>query len=124
MKTVYKFQWDCGRQGEVEGLFISNPETVERAIGETVYFGEILGKHSEIYGDLEAKDLKVVSVDEAVIAFIEEHGPFGHNPLHAINIDCEKCDTLIEEAFSTYGQKIIDECNDCDCPHKQGAVAE
>ena len=50
---LWKFHWDCGRAGDVEGLFIATEEEVENLIGSEVYFGEILGKHSEVYGTVE-----------------------------------------------------------------------
>ena len=53
MKKLYKFYWDCGRQGDIESIFIATEKDIKANIGEEVYFGEILGKHSEIYGILE-----------------------------------------------------------------------
>ena len=59
MKAIYEFFWDCGRQGDVTGLFVCDKEKVESFIGKEVYFGEILGKHSEVYGSLDKKDLTI-----------------------------------------------------------------
>lgn len=89
MKKLYRFYWDCRRMGDVRGLFVADEADVEAAIGKHVYFGEILGKHSEICGTLDRKDLEVVTDDQD---FIEKFVRFGcsgsgYNPL-----------TYIEEA--------------------------
>lgn len=82
MKTLYKFYWDCGRQGYLEGLFVAESEAVEKAIGKDVYFGEKLGKHSEIYGPLEEKDLTILTTDLEFIEKFEALGcGSGYNPL-------------------------------------------
>ncbi len=57
---LYSFEWDCGRMGFVEGLFVATEEEIKDAIDKEVYFGEILGKHSEVYGTLEQGDLKAI----------------------------------------------------------------
>lgn len=81
-KGVYKLYFDCGRQGSVEGVFISTPEEIKSAIGKTVYFGEVLGKHSEISGTLEEKDIQLVTQDPKAIQVIEDCNlTTGFNPL-------------------------------------------
>ena len=85
MKKLYRFEWDVGRMGMVEGLFISEEEVVDRIIGNRIYFGEILGKHSEVYGTLDKEDLTVLSEDQEFIAkMIEVFDGLnicGYNPL-------------------------------------------
>jgi hypothetical protein len=72
MKALYDFHWDCGRMGDVEGLFVADKETVQKYIGKDVYFGEILGKHSEVYGILGQEDLTIVSEDQDKIEWLVE----------------------------------------------------
>lgn len=82
MKKLYKFKWDCGRQGDVEGVFVAEEEGVRDAIGKDICFGEILGKHSDIVGTLEKRDIQILSED---CRFIEQFskivGKIGYNPL-------------------------------------------
>jgi hypothetical protein len=87
MKKLYKFYWDCGRQGDISGLFISDDKTISDNIGKNVYFGEVLGKHSEIFGYLEPKDLEEISQDQEFIKSFESivGKSFGYNPLANIN---------------------------------------
>lgn len=63
----YSFYWDCGRQGCVEGVFITRTKYVDKAIGKNVYFGEILGKHSDVYGTLDKGDLTLKTDDQDFI---------------------------------------------------------
>jgi hypothetical protein len=80
--TLYKFYWDCGRQGNLEGVFLATPEDIEYAIGKRIYFGEALGKHSEIFGTLERADITFVSDDPKVIKIIQDNDLcIGWNPL-------------------------------------------
>ena len=72
MKKLYSFCWECGRMGDLEGLFIAEENEVKKLIGKEIYFGEVLGKHSEIYGDLEEKDITVKSDDQEFIAKLRE----------------------------------------------------
>lgn len=86
MKLLVKFHWSCGRQGDVDGLFIVEKDVLEKGYGKRVYFGEILGKHSEIYGTLTREDITVKSEDQDFIAKVEEllgadlsgYNPFGY----------------------------------------------
>ncbi len=71
-RVLYRFHWDCGRQGDVEGLFIAYPSEIDDAIGKDIYFGEILGKHSEIHGTLDAEDVTRVSDDAERVTWLFE----------------------------------------------------
>lgn len=92
-KVLVRFHWDCGRQGDVEGIFVTTKEILEYNYGKRVYFGEILGKHSEVYGTLDRKDITVESedqdfIDQLVLILGTHIG--GYNPLDAINSDDEE----------------------------------
>ena len=79
-EQVYRWGLDCGRMGDLEGVFVSSEQEIAAAEGKGLYFYEVLGKHSEIGATVVSKDFEVLSSDSAVIAFVKEHGPFGHNP--------------------------------------------
>lgn len=70
MKKLYRFSWYVGRHGNVNGLFVAEEEILEKAIGMNVYFGEILGKHSQIRGTLGREDLEVLSEDQEKIEWL------------------------------------------------------
>lgn len=85
MKAIYKFYWDCGRNGDVTGVFVSEKEQIEAAIGKKVYFGEILGKHSEVYGTLDRDDIKEITNNQEFVKMFEEYElSTGYNPLRYI----------------------------------------
>ena len=84
-KELYKMKAEYGRMGILEGLFISPKKYVDILIEKQieVYFGEVLGKHSEVYGTMDADDFEVVSDDLAVIEVVEKHNlTNGINPFH------------------------------------------
>ena len=85
MKKIYEFHWDCGRQGDLTGIFVAESGDVEKIIGKEIYFGEVLGKHSEVYGILEPDELRVKTEDQAFLAEFErifgENYSSGFNPL-------------------------------------------
>lgn len=79
---LWKFCWDCGRSGFIDGLFLASSKDVEELLGKQIYFGEVLGKHSEIYGTIDEGDIKQIEVDAATIDGLTPHGPTlsGYNP--------------------------------------------
>ncbi len=87
MKKLYKFHWDCGRQGDVTGIFVAEEKEIRDNIGAEIDFGEILGKHSEIYGELNEEDLIVLTDDPEFIEKFEKlKCSSGYNPLQYIRV--------------------------------------
>lgn len=81
MKGIYRLNIDCGRMGEVEGIFIADSEDVATLPGKYVYFGEILGKHSEICGNMEESEVTLLTDNEEAVAVVETYGlSTGYNP--------------------------------------------
>ena len=96
MLKLYRFCWPQRRGGDVEGLFVEDSDVVENAIGSDVYFGEICGKHSDVYGTLDEEDLTVVSEDQEKIEWLVDilgRSISGYNPFDYI----EDQDELDEE---------------------------
>lgn len=83
MKNLYKFYWDC-RNGELSGLFIADEKEVKSLIGKEVYFGEVLGKYSDVYGVIEKGEITKIKASKE---FIDEAERLfgsticGYNPL-------------------------------------------
>lgn len=104
---LWKFYWDCGRQGEVEGFFKATKKQVENIQGEEIYFGEILGKHSEVYGSVDDGDITLISDDPL---FVLEYIESGDDPFnywycsecgngYIIDPDTKICEECGEEAL-------------------------
>lgn len=89
-RVLARFYWDCGRMGHVEGLFVTTRDTLAAAYGKDVYFGEILGKHSEVHGTLDEGDITIVTEDQSFIDKLVEYvggDVSGYNPLGYMNQD-------------------------------------
>ena len=88
MKKLYKFEWDYGRQGNIDGLFISEEQEVRSIVGKYIDFGEALGKHSQVDGEIEEDDIIEIKVSQSVIdemGYIFKDGNIiGYNPLEYI----------------------------------------
>ncbi len=67
-QTLYRFYWDVQRHGEIESLFIADDEQVAAVLGMDIYLGEVLGKHSDISGTLDAEDLLIITQEPGIIA--------------------------------------------------------
>jgi hypothetical protein len=114
MLAIYEFYWDCKRMGDVEGVFIADKEEVAKVMGKHIYFGEILGKHSEISGVLEEHDLTIKSEDQDFIAkCIEVFGKgtiSGYNPLAYYDPDQDRPEDEILESEIEGGLDEDDGC--------------
>lgn len=88
MKVIAQFYWDCGRNGDVEGLFTCDRDVLEQAYNKQVDFGEILGKHSHVLGRLREEDITILSEDQDFIksfeAIVGAGTVTGYNPLSYI----------------------------------------
>jgi len=73
-KLLVKFHADCGRSGDLNGLFICTREDIEKIKGRSTWYYDELGKHSEIelvFNDNDP-DLEIVSTDNELISRLEE----------------------------------------------------
>lgn len=86
-ECLWKFYWDC-RNGCVEGIFKATKEEVDAAIGKEVCFGEILGKHSEVYGIIEDGEIEIITDDPLIVKHATESG---YNPLDYLRYECSVC---------------------------------
>lgn len=78
-RNLYKLKFDCRSNGCVNGLFKATATEIEEAMGKNVVFGEVLGKHSYIFGTLEKCDIELISDDPYIVSNTDE---YGFNPLH------------------------------------------
>ncbi len=63
------FNVDCGRMGELDGRFVLDEDGWKRLQDlieskEDVNYGEVLGKHSEIYGPVRPSEITVITEDQ------------------------------------------------------------
>lgn len=88
MNILVKFKWSNIRYGRIEGVFICTKEEYTNILNKNVYFGEVLGKHSDVWGTVEECELTIVSEDQVQIAWLEAtfgtKNICGYNPLSYI----------------------------------------
>jgi hypothetical protein len=102
MKNLYKFEWDCGRMGTLFGLFIATQEEVDSVIGQNIYFGEVLGKHSEVEGTIEKDEIEMISDDFKLVKKLQKlfgsSTLCGYNPVeyYKEQVEDEKMDQDLE----------------------------
>lgn len=111
-RFLWKFYWDCGRQGDLEGIFVATEKEVNDLIGKDVNFGEVLGKHSEVYGTIEKDEITKIDLDSETVEKVTKvlgETWSGYNPLGYVRYDCEKCGcSYSEDEFNI-------ELNICSC---------
>lgn len=84
---LFRHKFYDGRSGTVEGLILTTQEQIDAHVGQEIYYGEILGKHSEVYGPFLAEDFSPVPVSqETVNDLYTVFGTTvsGYNPFHYI----------------------------------------
>ena len=79
---IYKFDFDLC-YGNICGTFIANDEDIKLLENNkiSVYFGEVLGKHSEVSVIIEPGDFHLLTDDQEVIKVFKEYEMYcGYNP--------------------------------------------
>jgi len=81
-QALYRFEYDCGRSGELCGLFVAEKDEIEALIGKRIYFGEVLGKHSEVVITFDEECVDILTEDQDFISkFIQFGLTTGFNPI-------------------------------------------
>ena len=98
---LWKFYWDCGRQGDVDGVFKATKKQVENIIGQEVYFGDILGKYSEVCGTICKEEITLVSDNPAYTLNALESGynPFAYWTCDSCGREINPNTGICEECF-------------------------
>ena len=97
MKGIFKFNFSAGRMGDLDGVFIATKHQVDWLINckKEVYFGEVLGKHSEIYGSIDEGEITFITDnDEVIRLFTEFDLQTGYNPFSYSFVDSDAQDLL------------------------------
>lgn len=92
MKILVGYSKDCGRMGWVEGLFICEETDLDKITNKTIYFGEILGKHSNVRIKFDREDFSIATDDQEFIQklkdIIKSETISGYNPLNYCEEEC------------------------------------
>lgn len=83
-KGVYSFYVDC-YYGSLDGVFVADSEAIKKVAGKEVYFGEVLGKHSEVVETMEDGYFTLRTDNPEFVAMFEQLGLVtGFNPFDYI----------------------------------------
>lgn len=121
--ALLKIEWDF-RGGEVYEHRVYPKKIAEKIkkllLDKEVYFGEIAGKHSEVYGDLTENDFKIITSKKEVKEFLADYPngvdynhSFIENLLESYN-DNEGRDYHLED----YGKDYCDEVEELEKIYK------
>ncbi len=83
MKSIYKLTFDCERLDFLIGIFVAEDEDVKILVDNKIFvnFGEALGKHSQVHGNIEESEIIKVTDDELAINIFENYNlQSGYNP--------------------------------------------
>lgn len=77
--------FEAGRSGDLSGIFVDTDVRVKKLV-ETkmnIYFGEVLGKHSEVVGPVAEKEIELITNDPTAVKMFETlKMQTGFNPFH------------------------------------------
>lgn len=89
MNKLYSYS-DSGRGWRIEGMFVSDDESLKELYDKDLYYGEVCGKHSELTLNFFEGDFTVVTEDQDFIRkFIDLIGYSGYNPFYYLPDDEE-----------------------------------
>lgn len=86
MKGIYRLNIDYGRSGNLTGIFTAEKKDVNAIIGIDIWFGEVLGKHSEVEGTIENDEIELITEDVDAVSMFDDYDlETGHNPFDYID---------------------------------------
>jgi hypothetical protein len=95
--NLYRFDLDCGRMGSIEGIFAAPSESVDNIILEDLYFGEMLGKHSDIECIIEHDHITLLlsgkkakdneTIENIISLFSGSKDEFGHGTITIFGVN-------------------------------------
>lgn len=93
-KFLYRFILEYGRQGDIEGLFVATEKEIELILKSKLYMHDILGKHSEISGDISEEDIEKLELNPNIVSQVSKilgETWSGYNPKNYIFLKCPIC---------------------------------
>lgn len=118
--VLLTMEWDRRGGNAYEQLLLPKKDALKLKslmLGKEIYFGEIWGKHSEVYGEMEEYDFTISEKEDEISNFLLNH-PNGSDSNHSF------IDALIDEYHDNGGREYYEEeqgkkyCNDIEAIEK------
>ncbi len=87
---LFKLHIPMKRSSDLEGVFIAPKSYIDYIIKNAIviYWGEIAGKHSEVYGSIKSEEITLITDDPAIIKIVFDYNlQSGLNPLDYLEED-------------------------------------
>jgi hypothetical protein len=104
--AVVHIEWDGGRgfDGCKESITLpkANAEKlIDLITGKYCYFGEIAGKHSEVYGDIDKDDITLITDEKSVNEWVSKNSmhTYDHSFIYTIEQGIEQEGDDIDEVM-------------------------
>lgn len=120
--VILQIQWKFDYRSRFDGCLekIAVPLTnalklKEMLVGKSIDFGEINGKHSQIYGNIEDDEITILDDKQIVLNFLLSY-PNGHDFNHSFihtyinNLDLDSDEYQTIENLMNYELKSVDDC--------------
>lgn len=111
MKAIFKLHFDCGRQGTLNGVFIAEKEDIDILLANEdieIDFGEALGKHSDVYGELVLEDITFITDNKEIVDIFEKHNlSTGYNPMRQM-VTYSTCQRYFPEKDEASVKEIVE----------------
>lgn len=92
-QSIYFYSVDFGRHGTVEGTILTTANQLKKLFGKSIYFGDVLGKHSDVSIIFEDEDdFELLTSDQEFIKKAVEYKvvPKGYDPFDYIDLEEEE----------------------------------
>ena len=109
INKIVKFSCDLGRMGEIESLEWLTKEDEElldwaREKDITLWFGEVLGKHSDVWCKMSALQCKILTEDQDFI--VRAHEIFGEEHFGNIHVIGYLKDAIRDEVYDELDEDV------------------
>ena len=74
MLGLYKYSEHFGSQGMLEGLFFATAQDMQSMMNKEIYFGEVLGKHSEVETIIKKDSVTLITDDAEEVQRLQKLG--------------------------------------------------
>ena len=91
---LYSYNQDCGRMGDLEGLFVASDSDFEWFMNTSITEYDVLGKHSEIDIKFDKSTVRRQDVEDATVEDLFKTFGNAISGITPYNYDCE-----IEEEY-------------------------